>query len=657
MSPFAVGTFGLVGAAVLSGVGIIAGVAGWRLNDGRLKEIARRAPVALAAMLTLSTVTLIIAFLTDSFELSYVAYNSSRAMPLFYKFSAFWGSLDGSMLLWAWMLAMYAALAMIRHRDSDPELLPITSAVLSAILLFFSLVILVTTNPFDLLTGPDGVPFVPPDGLGLNPLLQNPGMVIHPPTLYHGFTGFTVPFAFAIAALVTGRLGADWVRNTRRWTLIAWGFLTAGNLFGANWAYVELGWGGYWGWDPVENSSLMPWFTGTAFLHSVIIQEKKGMLKIWNVSLVMLTFWLTIYGTFLTRSGVVSSVHAFANGTVGPLFLGFLVVSVVLGLALLIWRWDDLKSERRLQSAFSREGAFVVNNVVLIGLLFATFWGTSFPVLNEALTGQKITIGPPFFNRVNAPLALALLALLAVGPMLAWGRATAANVRRNLLAPALFGVAAGGIVWALGIREPWPVFVYVLGVFSLMTIVLEFSRGVAARRRNLGESAPLALLRLVSRNRRRYGGYVVHLGVLLLFLGITGNFFARETEVRLAPGDETEFAGRALRLEAIEHRARRNYDSQMALITRTDGRGQELVMWPEKRQYRDSRGEVSTEVAIDGGWFSDLYIIFLDEVPETGQAVLRLHLNPLVRWIWLGGGLMMVGILIGISPERRRRTV
>lgn len=654
MNPFAVGTFGLTGAVVLSLVGIVTGLVGWRNGHRGLQETARRAPVGLAVLLTMCTIALVVAFLTDRFELSYVAYNSSRTMPIFYKFSAFWGSLDGSMLLWAWMLAMFSATAMIRHRNSDPELLPIASAVLSSILLFFSLTILLTTNPFDLLIAPDGTPFIPPDGLGLNPLLQNPGMVIHPPTLYLGFTGFTIPFAFAVAALVTGRLGADWLRTTRRWTLIAWAFLTAGNILGANWAYVELGWGGYWGWDPVENSSLMPWFTGTAFLHSVMIQEKKGMLKLWNVGLVMLTFWLTIYGTFLTRSGVVSSVHAFSNGTVGPIFLGFLIVVVLLGLGLLIWRWDELRSERKLQSPLSREGAFVFNNMVLVGLMFATFWGTSFPVLNEALTGQKITIGPPFFNRVNAPLGLALLLLMGIGPVIAWGRATVANVRRNLLWPAVYGLIAGVVAWAVGARQFWVVFAWVLIVFSFVTIVVEFARGVQARRRNLGEAAHFAFWRLVGRNRRRYGGYVVHVGVLLVFIGITGNFFARETEVRMSAGDVVEFEGRKIRLDGIDHRMRRNFDSQMALMTRTDASGRELLLWPEKRQYKGGKRETSTEVAIDSGWFEDLYVIFVDEVAETGQGVFRLHLNPLVRWIWLGGGVMVLGIAIAVWPDRKR---
>lgn len=655
MNPYTVGTFGLAASAVLSSGAIVTGLYAHARDADRWREVSRRSLIGVAVMLTLCTIALVLAFVTDRFDLSYVAYNSNRTMPLFYKVSAFWGSLDGSMLLWGWMLAVYGAVAMIRHRESDPDLLPVVSAVLAAVLLFFCLTILVTTNPFEPLRMADGTPYTPPDGLGLNPLLQNPGMVIHPPTLYLGFTGFTIPFAFAIAALATGRLGADWLRNTRRWTLIAWAFLTLGNIFGANWAYVELGWGGYWGWDPVENAALMPWFTGTAFLHSVMVQEKKNMLRIWTLSLVMMTFWLTIFGTFLTRSGVVSSVHAFANGTVGPLFLGFLGVSMVLGLVLLAWRWPELRGSKPIRSPISREGAFLYNNVILVGLTFATFWGTVFPVINEFFSGQKITIGAPFFNKVNAPLALALLILMGIGPVIAWGRASMRNLRQHLLPPLVHGLIAGAIVWLAGVRQFYAVFIYVFVVFSLSTIVLELARGTLARSRRLGETPPLAMARLVGRNRRRYGGYVVHLGVLLMFIGITGNLFARQTEVKLSPGERTRFGAYELQLDAIEHRARRNFDSQMALFTMRSDRGRELAMWPEKRQYRGGNQETSTEVAIHSNIFEDLYVIFVDELPELNQAIFRVHINPLVQWIWIGGGVMMIGIMIGVWPERRRR--
>lgn len=653
MNPFATGTFLLACAAGLSLTATGFGLwAQWR-RDARAGEVARRAVIAVAVLLSLCSATLIAAFLLDRFDLMYVAYNSNRTMPTFYKIAAFWGSLDGSMLLWAWMVAVFGGLAMVRHRDSDPDLLPVVASVFGVVLAFFTVTILSTTNPFSLLTDEAGIPFVPPDGLGMNPLLQNPSMVAHPPSLYLGFTGFTVPFAFAIAALVTGRLGSAWIRTTRRWTLIAWGFLTLGNILGSNWAYVELGWGGYWGWDPVENSSLMPWFAGTAFLHSVMVQEKKNMLRIWNVSLILLTFWLTMFGTFLTRSGIVSSVHAFANGTVGPIFLAFLIFSAVVSLGLLLWRWDALANNNQRAHPLSREGAFLFNNLVLVGLLAATFWGTVFPILNELFVGQKITIGAPYFNRVNAPLGIALLALLAIGPILAWGGTKPQRLLKQLRLPAAISIVAVALAVALGAREPYALAVYVFVAMAIGGIVDELQRGTRARMRAHGEALHTALLTLVRRNPRRYGGYIVHVGVVLLFIGITGNLFARETQVNLVPGQAIEFADYRIELESIEHRNQPNFSSQMAIFSVQTPRGETLQMWPEKRQYRDGRGETSTEVAIDSRLFADLYLIFVNEIPETGAGVFRFHLNPLVQWIWLGGAVMLVGMLVAVGGRRK----
>lgn len=652
MNPFESGTLGLAVSVFLSLTAIVAGILAWQKQDARYAETARRSLIANCFVLTICSGILVTAFLLDRFDIQYVAYNSQRSMPTFYKFSAFWGSLDGSMLLWAWLVAVFGAAAAIRHRRSDPELLPLVAAALSSVLLFFVTVILATTNPFVPLVDAAGVPFTPRDGLGLNPLLQNPAMVLHPPTLYLGFTGFTIPFAFAIAALVTGRLDDEWMRSVRRWTIIAWAFLTVGNVLGSNWAYMELGWGGYWGWDPVENSSLMPWFTGTAFLHSVMLQEKRNMFRIWNVLLIMMTYWLTIFGTFLTRSGVVSSVHAFANGTVGPLFLGYLAVVVTIGLALLYWRWPLLATSPKLKSPISREGAFVFNNFILMGLLFATFWGTVFPVLNELFTGQKITVGAPFFNRINAPLAIALLVLLSFGPVIAWGQASWQNFRRSMMQPFVLGLVTGAALLVAGIREPYAIFIYVFVVTAAAAMGIEVWRGVASRHRRLNEGWLLALQRLVGRNRRRYGGYIVHLGVLLAFIGISGSFFDEETQLSLKPGESAEFAGYQLQLKSIEAYHQPNYESQAAIfdVTRSDGKS--LLMWPEKRQYLDQRGETATEVAIWSTLFHDLYLIFLSEDEVTGAGIFRFHLNPLVMWVWIGCIVMVLGVTVSIGKKR-----
>src|SRR5213595_1781558 len=485
--------------------------AGGQLRRTDLIESGERAVYATLAMVVLASLGLWTALLTHDFSIKYVASFTSANLPKVYTITAFWGGQSGSLLFWALILSIYSAIALYTNRTRNRELMPYVSGTLALILLFFLATICLGSNPFERLV------FIPIDGRGLNPQLQNPGMAIHPPNLYLGYVGTSIPFAFAIAALLTRRLDAEWLAAVRRWALLAWFFNTVGIVLGMWWAYVELGWGGYWAWDPVENASLLPWLVNTAFLHSIMVQEKRGMLRKWTVTLVVAAFLLSIFGTFITRSGVISSVHSFAQSPVGKWFAAFLVVAIAVTAYLVSTRLKDLRSNAELESMVSREAAFLYNNLVLVGIAFSVLWGTLFPIISEAVRGNKTTVGPPFFNTVNIPLGLLLLALTGVGPLIAWRRASVANLKRQFLIPTASAATVGILVFALGVRAPYALVAYALCGFVTGTIVQEFYKGVAARRSIHGERILTAFARLVARNRRRYGGYVVHAGVVVGF--------------------------------------------------------------------------------------------------------------------------------------------
>jgi cytochrome c-type biogenesis protein CcmF len=501
--------------------------------------------------------------------------------------------------------------------------------------------------------------FTPPDGRGLNPQLQNVGMVIHPPMLYLGYISITIPFAFAVAALLSRRLDTGWIQAIRKWTLVSWLFLSIGITLGMWWAYVELGWGGYWAWDPVENASLLPWLTMTAFLHSVMIQEKRGMLKRWNLGLIVGTFLLSIFGTFITRSGVIASVHSFTQSNVGYFFLGFLIVAGVLGFTLLYTRWPLLEADARLESVVSRESAFLFNNLLLVGIAFSVLWGTLFPILSELVRGTKITVGAPFFNRVNVPLGLLLLGLTGVGPLVAWRKASTANLRRQFTMPVLAGVVTLAVLLAAGVRDFYAMMAIALAGFVAGTITQEFYRGVRARRRMHGESLPLALGRPIGRNRRRYGGYLVHAGVLIYFVAFAGMAFKEEREATLKPGDSVELRspfGHTYRFTHIgisQYAALNRVVSAASVEVTRDGKPAG-IMTSEKRQHVDSFNrptfEPSTEVGIRSGLQEDLYVVFAGAVNGTEEAVYRFNINPLVWWVWFGGMVLVAGGIITMWP-------
>jgi cytochrome c-type biogenesis protein CcmF len=645
-------------ALLVAGWGAVLGFYGGRRGRGDLVLSAERSMFAVFGLLLTTALAIITAFVRSEFRYKYVAGYSNRELGLFYKITGLWAGQTGSLVFWALLLSLFGCIVVAQNRRRNREFMPYVAGTVLTVLAFFMVVVVFASNPFELMG------FVPPDGRGLNPQLQNYWMTIHPPTLYLGFTCFTIPFAFAVSALLSGRLDTRWITTTRRWTLLAWFFLTCGIIFGMMWAYVELGWGGYWFWDPVENASLLPWLTGTAFLHSVMIQEKRGMLKMWNVLLVMATFLLSIFATFLTRSGLIESVHSFAeNTTIAYIFLGFLGALVLASAGLVWWRRHAFAAEARLESFLSREAAFLVNNIVFISVMFAVLWGTTFPLISEGLLGQKIQVGPPFYNRVNVPLGLILLFLMGVGPVIAWRKATPRNLKRNFALPLGVGVAMGIAMLVGGVRHPYAILTFALAAFTLTTIVVEFWKGTRARAKIEGEGAPVALLHLVERNRRRYGGYVVHAGFVICFCGFSGKAFNAEKTVALKPGESVSITSPfgsvyQLTYQAMSWYPATNMTKLVATVdVKRDGRPAGMLA-PEKRAYKQ-REEVTSEVGIRRAWNEDLYLImagvadpdrFMSGQDPSPVATFKVLVNPLVPWIWLGGFIMAMGTLVALWP-------
>jgi cytochrome c-type biogenesis protein CcmF len=643
--------------ALLMGVWAVAlsFAGGWLRRDDLIIS-GERGLYATTGFVVLASAGLWTALLTSDFSVRYVASYTSENLPVIYKISAFWGGQAGSMLFWCLVLAGYAAAATFTNRKTNRALMPWVTGTNAAVLLFFVLTTVIASNPFERLD------WVPPDGRGLNPQLQNPAMAIHPPMLYLGYVATTIPFGFAIAALITRRLDAEWLGAVRKWALISWVFLTLGIVLGMWWAYVELGWGGYWMWDPVENASLLPWLTGTAFLHSIMIQEKRGMLRKWNVVLVVGTFLLSILGTFITRSGVIQSVHSFAQSNVGHWFAWFLVAAIAVTIWLVSIRLKDLESKAELEAMISREAAFLYNNLVLVGIAFSVLWGTLFPILSEWVRGTKITVGESFFNAVNVPLGLLLLALTGIGPLIAWRRASVKNIQRQFAGPAFVGVVAAAGLYILGIRGLYPLMAWGLSAFVSGTIIQEFYKGIGARMKMHGENVIFAFINLVARNRRRYGGYIVHAGIVILFAAFAGMAFKSEHDVTLADGQSyttKDPYGRewTFTSEGISQFKALNRDV-VAIALRPEMEGKSFpLLTSEKRQHFDSRGnptfQPSTEVGILSLSRQDVYLVLAGVVGD--RAEIRINFNPLVTWVWLGGILMAVGGLIVMWPQSERQ--
>ncbi len=651
-----IGELSLWVALLMTAWSAVTSFAGGTLGREDLITSGRRGLYVTCAMVVLASIGLWDALLTHDFSLSYVASHISSNMPKVYVFTAFWSGQAGSMLFWALILSIYSSIAIWSANEKARALAPWACGTLACVLLFFIATTCFKANPFERLS------FVPADGKGMNPQLQNPGMAIHPPNLYLGYVATAIPFAFAVAALITRQLDASWLMLVRRWALISWFFLTIGIVLGMWWAYVELGWSGYWAWDPVENSSFLPWLTGTAFLHSIMIQEKRGMLRKWNVVLVVVTFLLSIFGTFITRSGIIESVHSFAQSPVGSWFGAFFFLATGTTIYLVATRLNDLEARATLESMVSREAAFLYNNLVLVGIAFSVLWGTIFPILSEWVRGSKITVGPPFFNTVNIPLGLLLLALTGVGPLIAWRKASTSNLRRQFAVPVFAGLFAGSALIALGMRNGHALVAYALAAFVTGTIAQEFYKGINARRSIHGEGVVTATIRLIARNRRRYGGYIVHAGIVVLFAAFAGLAFKKDHDVQLKAGEAKEI------VDPLGHRWRfvsqgvstsetlNRFVTAVGLEVFRDGERQGILS-SEKRQYYDSNKqpqfEPSTEVGIRTSAKMDLYVVLAGVNGDTAE--LRISFNPLVVWVWIGGVIMALGGLIVMWPQAERR--
>jgi len=646
-----IGLYAMRLALVLTGVGIGAGVYAGLAGRGDWTRVAERCVWMVFGFVSLAMLALFAALASNDFQLAYVAQHSARSMTLPYRLAALWGGQAGSLLLWGWMLCLYAVAALAANRHSNRTLIPWVVATLLANAAFFLVLTNFVTNPFEKLPPAE----VLSDGNGLNPLLQHPLMTIHPLMLYTGFVGFAVPFAFAFAALISGELGTTWFRTTRRWTLFAWTMLGVGLLLGGRWAYEVLGWGGYWAWDPVENAALMPWLAATAYLHSVMIQEKRDMLKIWNLVLIGLTYSLCLFGTFLTRSGVVQSVHSFTNsGWFGFIFLAYVAVVAAAFFGAVFVRRNELRSPNKLESMVSREAGFLLNNWAFLALLVVVFWGTLLPVFSETLTGQRITVGPKFFNTMAGPLSLFLLLLTGIGPLIAWRRATPNSLRSQFAWPAAAGLATGAVLGFLFWNRVglWSLGCWALSAFVVATIVQEYTRAISARVRLREESVATAFATLLRKNQRRYGGYVVHLGMVFLFVGISGAAFNEERLENIRPGDSVEM--REYRLEYLTANAipAQHFGGAKARIALYEGGAGIKTLTPEKRTYWLEQQPTSIP-AIHSTLREDLYLV-LTAIEPDGSATLKIYRNPLVNWLWIGGAVFVLGSLLIMWPHPER---
>ncbi len=607
--------------------------AGWR-REARWTEVARRVGMVMAPLLTLAVLVLEIALLTDDFRLIYVAQVSRRTQPLFLKLTALWGGQNGSLLFWSWLMSLFLFAAMARADRVPRALLPYVTGILLLTQTFFLFLNRFFANPFEIFPVP-------------------PGMIAHPPLLYLGFVGFTVPYAITMAALLAGQRDESWLRLLRRWTLVAWLFLSLGLLVGARWAYDVLGWGGYWGWDPVENAALLPWLIGTAFLHSVMVQERRGMLKAWTALLIILTYALVILGTFITRTGVIASVHAFARSDIGVPFLVYVALVLVGSLALLAARWDLLRAENRVESWLSRETFFLLNNWLFLGIAFAVFWGTFYPIFSELLFNEKLTVGPPYYHQVTGPMFGALYLLMGVIPFIRWRRTPGASLRLSVGSSLLAALGAAALAAAAGVHHPWALLGFGLCAFAGWGTLLDYGLGVVARRRATGEPWPVALARLVARNQRRYGGYLIHLGVVLIGMGVVGSqFYQQETQRTLGLGDALSFGGYRLVYQGIRQytpAAEPDVVVTEAWVRTYDRSGRLLAdLYPYVLQY--DTGETLTPPALRATLKEDLYLLLSGWVEGGNRATFKVFINPLVSWIWIGGVVLILGTLVAMWP-------
>ncbi len=651
------GHFALVIAFVVSLYIISVSVFGIKKKREELLKSAENGVTVVFCLLNCAVFSLFYLLLRSDFHVKYVANYTNHTLPLIYKLAAFWGGQEGSLLLWGWLLGLFAFIIVIQYRKKGLVILPYIIFVIMGTISFFIFLNVFLSNPFDVFrfikTNGELTSFIPGDGNGLNPLLQHPLMIIHPPLTFIGYAGFTVPFAFAISSIFTRKLGDVWINYTRRWTLFSWFFLGIGIILGARWAYVELGWGGYWSWDPVENASLMPWLTGIAFLHSVIIQEKKGMLKVWNVVLILLTFVLCIFGTFITRSGIISSVHAFAESSIGWYFLGFIIIVLVSSIFIIMRRMDYLKSSHKLDAILSRESGFFYNNIVFFGACLIILFGTVFSTISEAIADLKITLGPQFFNRIFFPIGIFLLILIGITPLLAFRKTSLKNLKKSMFLPTLLSIILCLILIIFGLRN-FNAFIYFIMIsFVTFVIIMEFYKGISMRIKRKKEKFLSALINLINYNKRRYGGYVVHLGIIFMFMGITGSFFNKETEKMMEEGDEIIFKNYQITLKEIRREDHQNYFSESLFLEVYKNKKLLGKFSPEKRIYKASN-QTTSEVRIHSTLKEDIYMIYAGKASDNNKVVIQVLWNPLVKWIWIGTFILSIGTIILFLPDSKK---
>ncbi len=618
-------------------------------NDLRFIEAGRRALTGVAVLASMAAFALARLFMTDSFQVEYVASYSDRALPIFYKATSFWAGQKGSLLFWAWVLSLYVALVAFNTRkETNRKNTPYIYLILSGIVAFFFLLLVTVSSPFELLA------YMPKDGQGLNPMLQNPGMIFHPPTLFLGYIGFTIPFAYAIASLISGKIDPDWLKKTRRWNILSWIFLTIGIILGGQWAYVELGWGGFWAWDPVENASFIPWLISTAFIHTSIIQERRNIMRVWNMSLIVLTFLTCIFGTYLVRSGILQSVHDFGATGLGGYFLAFMIVTGLGSIILIAESYGELRTKHSLESLLSRESTFLFNNVILLAIAFSTFFGTIFPLISEVVTGNKLTVGEPFFNMVNTPLFLLLLAITGLCPLISWRKASMSNLKENFLIPFAIAVAGGAVLLITGIRELYPLLAFTLSLFVSATILMEFIGGARARKKLTGESMFLSFPRVIWKLRRRYGGYIVHFGVVLVVVGITGSTaFKLEKEQTLQRGETMSIGEYTLKYKDFTSFQDRNRTVYAAVLGVTKNGEAVDDMMTERRYYINAK-QPTTEVSLRMSLKEDLYLT-MPMIGKDDEITIKAAVNPLLVWGWIGGVFMVLGGIMAIIPAGKRR--
>jgi len=622
-------------------------------GDERLFLTGQRLALGISFFVFLATFILAYQLVQSNFDIDYVARYTSLETPVVYKISALWAGQSGSLLFWLFILSIYTTIVILQNQQKHNSLMPWVIITLAIVQMFFLVLTNYVTNPFK----PTDADFIVSNGNGLNPLLQNVTMATHPPTLYLGYVGFSVPFGFAISAMINRDTSPLWIQSIRRWALVSWLFLSIGIILGGWWAYRELGWGGYWAWDPVENASFMPWLTATAFVHSIIIQEKKDMLRVWNMALIIITFTLCIFGTFLTRSGVMSSVHSFTGSSLGPIFLTFVFSIMIVSFGMMYFRRNELRSTKKMESFTSRESGFLFNNMVFVVMCFAVFWGTLFPVFSEAIRGTKITVGPPFFNQINIPIGLILLALTGIGPLLAWRKTGKKSLIRNFTFPIITGLIVAILLLIIGLRGA-VVISFSLGAFVTATITTEFTRGIQARRKKFNESIITALIKIVSKNRSRYGGYVVHLGIVFMFVGFTGHAFDQEKEFSLKVGESNYVAGYNFKLIQMSETERPNHYAWISDLRVTNDEGKFVTnLHPEKRIYfhrnpDPNRRQPHSELDIYTTMNRDIYSIFSGVDSENSVAFIKIMVNPLVQWVWLGGYILVFGTIVALWPRK-----